>query len=150
MPEDRTRATKRESRRTKRRRAPAEGQEGSRRSVLPCNLLTAGPRLSISWHNSGMGPSDPENVTYYGAPRLHRKISRRERIQRLRIDSSKSAPSITFYFIRKFDDSRYALSFEEEISRNGSFLRGKTRGTLFGRWHFRGNSQRPWPIARDK
>lgn len=41
----------------------AVGRRGSRRSVLPCNLLTAGPRLSISWHNSGMGPSGPENVT---------------------------------------------------------------------------------------
>lgn len=31
----------------------------SARSVLPCNLLTAGLRLSISWHNSGMDPDGP-------------------------------------------------------------------------------------------
>lgn len=62
---------------------------GSRRSVLPCNLLTAGPRLSISWHNSGMGPSDPENVipsrgTGYATPGISRcqRTLRRSRASR--------------------------------------------------------------------
>lgn len=68
--EDRTRARRmhwgerwRAGGERKEEKLAAVGWRGSRRSVLPCNLLTAGPRLSISWHNSGMGPSGPENVT---------------------------------------------------------------------------------------
>lgn len=41
------------------KRGQGTGRE-SARSVLPCNLLTASLRLSISWHNSGMDPDGPQ------------------------------------------------------------------------------------------
>lgn len=145
---------------------PAVEERGSRRSVLPCNLLTAGPRLSISWHNSGMGPSDPENVTSSRGTRCGQEFRLTSTLRRFRairisrvfsflngrriISRSVGAGSLVR---RRANFTSFVLSSsgrKEDFSRRGRTPLEQNHHTPISSVAFRRTSGLPWTIPRDK
>lgn len=120
----------------------AVGRRGSRRSVLPCNLLTAGPRLSISWHNSGMGPSGPENVTSSrGTESRNLQTSRqRSNFNRVRFSELDHLPWLPISIDPSFSPlERISSRFPPRLRKDFFPLRTKNRVEFPHAcpWHFR-------------